>query len=87
MVSSKAVLELGMILAIGMVALGLSGVFTGKVLTKSYGSVEGKRTFYRFVRRDEEPVWFWTLCGIYSCIGIAMMALIYFLLHAPAGAA
>jgi formate/nitrite transporter FocA (FNT family) len=84
MISSRLMLGFGFIAALGMVAWGLSGVFTGRVLTKSYGKVDGKRTFYRFVRREEEPVWFWILCGIYTTVGIAMLALIYFLLHAPA---
>ncbi len=75
---------LGVILAIGMVAWGLSGVVTGKVLTKSYGTVDGERRYYRYVHRDEEPVWFWTLCCIYSGVGIAMLGLIYLLLNLPA---
>ena len=82
--SSKFILELGALLAIGMMVWGISGMFLGKVLTKSYGSVDGERRYYRFVRRDEEPVWFWILCGTYTGVGVAMLTLIVILLRMPA---
>ncbi len=77
MTSSNMIVGLGVVLALGMIGWGLSGAFTGRVLTKSYGTVEGERRYYRFVRRDEEPVWFWTLCGVYTSIGIGMLLVLY----------
>jgi hypothetical protein len=75
--SSKAILWFGFAAALGMIGWGLSGVFTGRVMTKSYGTVDGERTYYRFVRRDEEPVWFWTLCSIYTGVGIGMLVVLF----------
>ncbi len=57
--------------------MGLSGVFTGKVLTKSYGTRDGERRYYRFVSRKEEPAWFWTLCTVYTSIGLGMLLVLY----------
>jgi hypothetical protein len=74
-------LVIGVILALGMVGWGLSGVFTGKVLTKAYGTVDGERRYYRFVSRQDEPVWFWTLCGVYTGIGICMLLVLYLVAH------
>ncbi len=67
-----------------MLAWGLSGVVSGKVLTKSYGVVDGKRTYYRFVSRSKEPVWFWTLCSLYMAIGIATIGILYFIFRTQA---
>ena len=83
--SSTALLWFGVIAALGMVAWGLAGAITGRVLTKSYGTVDGERRYYRFVRRDEEPVWFWTLCGVYTGAGIAMLAVLFLFLRLPVG--
>lgn len=84
MISSKVILWFGFFAALGMIGWGLSGVFTGRIVTKAYGTVDGKRIYYRFVRRDEEPAWFWVLCSIYMTVGIAMMVTICFLLRVPA---
>lgn len=84
MSSTAIILALGIVMALLMMAWGLSGVFTGRVLTKSYGTVEGQRRYCRFVRRDEEPVWFWTLCCIYTGVGIAMMVVLLLILRTPA---
>lgn len=84
MISSKFVLGLGVLLAIGMVAWGMSGIILGKVITKSYGIIDGERRYYRFIRRDEEPIWFWIVCSVYVSVGIAMMVLIYVLFRTPA---
>ena len=81
MISSEALLVIGMFAATSVLGWGLSGVFTGKILTKAYGAVNGRRVYSRFVYRDQEPVWFWTLCGTYTSIGIMMMAVIYFYFH------
>ena len=81
MISSNAIAGLGVVLALGMIGWGLSGVFTGKVLTKSYGTVDGERRYYRFVRRDDEPVWFWALCGVYMTIGAGMLLVFYFAVY------
>ena len=81
MISSNAIVIVGFVLAAGMVVWGLAGVFTGKVLTKSYGTVDGEGRYYRFVSRQEEPVWFWTLCGVYTAIGIGMLLVLYFVMH------
>ncbi|HUL42425.1 MAG TPA: hypothetical protein VLV32_11065 [Burkholderiales bacterium] len=84
MISSTFLLGLGILVAVGMVAWGMSGIILGKVITKSYGTVDGERRYYRFVRRDEEPIWFWILCSTYLGVGIAMMVLIYVFLEMPA---
>ena len=75
------ILVTGFLLALGMVGWGLSGVFSGKVLTKSYGTVDGERRYYRFVSRRDEPVWFWTLCGVYTGVGIGMLLILYLAAH------
>ena len=79
--SSYATLGMGFIAALGMIRWGLMGVFTGRVLTKSYGTVEGTRTFYRFVSRVAEPVWFWTLRGVYTSVGVGILLALYFATH------
>jgi len=83
MISSKIILGFGIIAAIGMLAWGLSGVFIGRIVIKSYNTINGNRMYYRFVRRDEEPILFWIVCSVYMAVGIALMVIIYFLLHQP----
>ncbi len=68
------VLVLGIIAGIGMLAWAASGLLAGKILTKSYGSESGERRYSRYVFRNEEPVWFWTLCAIYGAVGVAVLA-------------
>jgi len=80
-VTFNALLVLGLILALGMIGWGLSGVFSGRVLTKSYGIVDGKRRYYRLVSRQQEPLWFWTLCGVYAGIGMCMLLALYVVAH------
>ncbi|HXZ97561.1 MAG TPA: hypothetical protein VEG37_11035 [Burkholderiales bacterium] len=84
MTSSKIVLVLGILLAIGMVAWGVSGIVLGKVITKSYETINGERRHFRLVRRDEEPVWFWIVCSVYVAVGIAILVMVYLLLGTPA---
>ena len=84
MISSNVILLIGIIAAIGMFGWGLSGVCTGRIFTKAYGTVDGKRIYSRFVRRDEEPAWFWTLCSVYMAVGIVMMVVLYLLFRMPA---
>jgi hypothetical protein len=74
MTGSKFVLMLGVASAIGMFGWGLSGVLTGRILDKSYGrAADGSRRFSRYIKRSEEPVWFWVLCGTYMTLGIALL--------------
>jgi len=84
MMASKVILVIGIILAIGMVAWGVSGIVLGKVITKSYETINGERRYFRLVRRDEEPVWFWILCSIYISVGLAVLVIIYLILQTPA---
>lgn len=75
MTDSKFVLMLGVVSAVGMFGWGVSGVLTGRILDKSYGrAADGSRRFSRYVKRSEEPVWFWVLCGTYMILGIALLA-------------
>jgi len=83
MISSKITLGFGIIAAIGMLPWGLSGVFIGRIATKSYDTIDGKRMYYRFVRRGQEPIWFWIVCSVYMAVGIALMVIIYVLFHQP----
>ena len=62
--------------AIGMLAWGLSGVVTGRVVVKSYGTIDGRRVYYRVVRRAQEPLWFWTVSSVYMALGIVLMAVL-----------
>lgn len=73
---TKVVLMLGFISGAGMLAWALSGVVTGKILTKSYGSDDGQRRYSRYVFRDEEPVWFWLLCTTYGTVGIGVLVVV-----------
>ena len=77
--STTFILVLGVIAALGMIAWGVVGMLRGAVITKAYGTVDGVRRYYRMVRREEEPVWFWTLCTVYSGVGVAMLAVIGFI--------
>ena len=58
MISSEALLVIGMFAATGRLVWGLSSLFTGKILTKAYGAVDGRSVYTRFAYRDQEPVWF-----------------------------
>ena len=40
---------------------------------KVYAKQGGLRTGWRVIARAEEPVYFWTVVGIYGALGIAMM--------------
>jgi len=82
--STSFLLILGVILALGMIAWGVIGMLRGAVITKAYGTVDGERRYYRLVRREEEPVWFWTLCTTYSGVGVVMLVVIYMLFKIPA---
>ena len=81
--STSFLLTLGMIGALGMIAWGVIGMLRGAVITKAYGTVDGQRRYYRLVRREEEPRWFWILCTTYSGIGVAMLVLIASLKFLP----
>lgn len=72
------ILGLGLVAAIGMLAWGLSGALTGRIAVKSYGTVDGRRVYYRVVRRDEEPLWFWTISSVYTGVGIVLIVVLYF---------
>jgi hypothetical protein len=77
---TKIVLVLGIFSGLGMLAWAMSGLITGKILTKSYGSEGGERRYSRYVFRDEEPVWFWVLCATYGAVGMAVLAVVILLL-------
>lgn len=74
------VLVIGLFSGGGMVAWAMSGAFTGKILTKSYGTEDGTRRYARYVFRTEEPAWFWALCATYATVGIAILVIVIRLL-------
>ena len=73
----NVILALGFLAGLGMLAWGFSGVITGKIFTKAYGIVDGKRIYYRFVPRDKEPIWFWTLCCVYIGVGAMVLTIVF----------
>lgn len=74
MTESNFVMVLGAVIAAGIFLWGLSGVFTGRIRVKSYGSADdGSRRFSRIVSRIEQPRWFWTICCLYMALGIALL--------------
>ncbi|HZV94262.1 MAG TPA: hypothetical protein VFF72_13670 [Caldimonas sp.] len=77
MSDTKIVLVLGLVCGIGMLGWALSGVVTGRILTKTYGNDEdGERRYSRHVYRSEEPVWFWVNCATYGIVGIAVLLVV-----------
>ena len=67
-----SVLTIGFFLGVGMIVWGVWGMVRGAVIVKSYGMVDGERRYYRTVRRDEEPVWFWVSCLVVTSVGLAV---------------
>lgn len=73
MTETRIVLCLGLVAGIGVIVWALSGVMTGRILTKSYGrDDDGERRYSRYVQRSEEPIWFWVNCATYAVVGIAV---------------
>ena len=76
MSETRLVLFLGLISGFGMLGWALSGVITGRILTKTYDNEDGERRYSRYVLRSEEPVWFWVNCATYGIVGIAVLVVV-----------